>query len=95
LEVSRSQSDSSLGGVWMKYIDEQDVRLGDKVALGKDEEGVVVCSINTGEYSSEYPEAQWGYPRKGAMINFTLSGLIHYEEPETDLRLVARAPSKE
>ncbi|MEK7762350.1 MAG: hypothetical protein AAB433_12270 [Nitrospirota bacterium] len=79
----------------MKYKDGQDVRLGDRVTLGKDEEGVVVCSIETGEYSSDYPEAQWGYLKKGIMINFPLYGLIHYEEPEADLHLIARAQSKE
>lgn len=75
----------------MKYADGQDVRLGDKVKLGKDEGGVVVCSIDTGEFSNDCPEAQWGYLKKGVMINFPLYGLIHYEEPETDLQLIARA----
>ena len=79
----------------MKYIDGQDVRLGDRVALGKDEGGVVVCSIDTGEYSSDHTEAQWGYLKKGVMIEFPLYGLIHYEEPEEDLRLIARAQLKE
>jgi hypothetical protein len=41
----------------MKYPDGQEVRLGDKVKLGDDAEGVVVSSIDTGEYSEEYPEA--------------------------------------
>ena len=79
----------------MKYIDGQDVRLGDRVALGKDEGGVVVCSIDTGEYRSDHTEAQWGYLKKGVMIEFSLYGLIHYEEPEEDLRLIARAQLKE
>ena len=79
----------------MKYIDGQDVRLGDRVALGKDEGGVVVCSIDTGEYSSDHMEAQWGYLKKGVRIEFPLYGLIHYEEPEEDLRLIARAQLKE
>jgi hypothetical protein len=35
----------------MKYPDGQEVKLGDMVALGKDEQGIVVCSIDTGEYS--------------------------------------------
>ena len=78
----------------MKYIDGQEVRLGDRVALGKDEGGVVVCSIDTGEYSSGHTETQWGYLTKGEIIEFPLFRLIHYEEPEEDLRLIARAQLK-
>lgn len=75
----------------MKYIDGQEVRLGDKVKLGQDDGGVVVCSIDSGEYSDDYSQAQWEYLKKGVMINFPLYGLIHYEEPEEDLALIERA----
>ena len=74
----------------MKYSDGQEIRLGDKVRLGQDEGGVVVCSIDTGEFSDDYPMSQWGYLKKGVMINFPLYGLIHYEEPEPDLQLIGR-----
>ncbi len=79
----------------MKYADGQEVRLGDKVKLGADDGGVVVCSIDTGEYSDGYPEAQWGYLKKGVMITFPKYGLIHYEEAEPDLQLIERAQSRE
>ena len=74
----------------MKYLDGQDVKLGDKVRLGDDHEGIVVCSIDTGEYSAEAPEAQWSYLKKGVVIKFQKFGLIHYEEAEPDLALIAR-----
>lgn len=77
----------------MKYPDGQEVRLGDRVKLGRDENGIVVASIDTGEYSGEDSEAQWGYLKKGVMIKFPLHGLIHYEEPEPDLHLVERGKS--
>jgi hypothetical protein len=77
----------------MNYPDGQDVRLGDRVRLGQDDGGVVVASIDTGEYSSEHPKAQWGYLKKGVMIEFPQYGLIHYEDPEPDLQLIARAPA--
>jgi hypothetical protein len=35
----------------MKYPDGQDVKLGDTVASEQDQQGVVVCSIDTGKYS--------------------------------------------
>ena len=75
----------------MKYSDEKDVKLGDKVKLGGDTGGVVVCSIDTGEYNEKYPESAWGYLKKGVMIWFPKYGLIHYEEPEEDLQLLARS----
>lgn len=75
----------------MKYPDGQDVRLGDRVKLGQDDGGIVVASIDTSEYSNEYPEAQWGYLKKGVMIEFSQYGLIHFEEPDEDLQLLARA----
>lgn len=75
----------------MKYPDGQEVRLGDRVKLGQDDGGVVVASIDTNEYSDEHSKAQWGYLKKGVMIEFPKHGLIHYEQPEPDLRLIARA----
>lgn len=74
----------------MKYPDGQEVRLGDRVKLGQDDGGVVVASIDTNEYSDEHSKAQWSYLKKGVMIEFPKHGLIHYEQPEPDLRLIAR-----
>ena len=75
----------------MKYADGQEVRVGDRVKLGADDGGVVVCSIDTGDYTDAHPEAQWGYLKKGVMIQFPIHGLIHYVEPEPDLVLIERA----
>jgi hypothetical protein len=75
----------------MKYPDGQEARLGDKVRLGQDRNGVVVCSIDTGEYSDQYSQADWSHLQRGVLINFPLYGLIHYEQPEANLELIARA----
>lgn len=75
----------------MNYPDGREVRLGDQVKLGRNDDGVVVASIDTNEYSSKHPKAQWGYLRKGVMIKFSKCGLIHYEDPDPDLRLIERA----
>ncbi len=75
----------------MRYFDGQEVRLWDRVKLGKDERGIVVCSIDTGAYSDEHPKTQWGYLMEGVMIHFSQYGLIHFEEPDEDLQLIARA----
>lgn len=74
----------------MKYPDGQEVMVGDRVQLGKDNGGVVVCSLDSKEFTEEYSEAQWGYLKNGVMINFPLYGLIHYIKPEAELKLIAR-----
>jgi hypothetical protein len=74
----------------MKYPDGQDVRLGDTVALKK-QKGIVVCSIDTSEYNDAYPQSEWGYLERGVLIEFGDYGLIHYKQPDPDLRLLARA----
>jgi hypothetical protein len=79
----------------MRYPDGQDVRVGDRVKLGEDDRGIVVASIDTDEYSEAHPRAQWGYLKRGVMIEFPMHGLIHYETPEKDLELVERASKGE
>lgn len=74
----------------MKYADGEEVRLGDRVRFDQGEEGVVVFSIDTQEYSQEFPEAQWGYLKKGVMVAFPSCGLVHYEQSAPDLQLIAR-----
>jgi hypothetical protein len=73
----------------MYYADGQDVKLGDIVRLGNGESGVVVCSIDSNEYSDEYTEADWSCLKNGAMIIFANDGLMHYEDT-SDLVLVSR-----
>jgi hypothetical protein len=75
----------------LKYADGQEVRLGDRVKLGADDGGVVVASIDTDEYSSEHSKAQWGYLKKGVMVEFPKYGLIHYQVAEPGLQLIERA----
>ena len=74
----------------MKYFSGQEIILGDRVQLGDDDGGIVVCSIDRDEYSCNHPKEKWGYLGKGVVIEFPLFGLIHYEEPEEDLRLISR-----
>ena len=75
----------------MRYADGQEVRLGDRVALGEDRGGVVVCSIDAGQGSADYPLAEWADLGRGALVEFPRYGLIHYGEPDEDLVLIERA----
>jgi hypothetical protein len=75
----------------MKYSDNQVVQLGDEVELWDGCHGVVVCSIDDGEYSEAYPKTEWEYLKSGVLIETDKAGLIHYIEPDEDLRLRKRA----
>ncbi|WP_176479156.1 hypothetical protein [Mesorhizobium sp. WSM3860] len=50
----------------------------------------MVCSLDTDEYSEEYPREVLGYLKEGVMILSEKAGLIHYVQPETGMRLLER-----
>jgi hypothetical protein len=75
----------------VNYSDGTPLKVGDIVGLGEDRNGVVVCSIDDGVYTDKFTKDDWDYLERGVMIEFPMWGLIHYEEPEPDLELVARA----
>ena len=50
-----------------------------------------MCSMDDDVYTDAYPREQWAYVRTGVMIEFPKWGLIHYETPEPDLKLISRA----
>jgi hypothetical protein len=75
----------------MRYADGQAVRLGDVVEMGADRNGVIVCVIETDDYSARYPREKWNYLHKGAMAEFRTYGLVHIVKADADLKLVRRA----
>ena len=74
----------------MKYPDGQIAHVGDRVGLWNGVEGTVVCSLDTQEFSDQYPVDQWGYLTSGVLIHSTQTGLIHYLEPEPSFQLLGR-----
>jgi hypothetical protein len=64
----------------MKYPDGQDVRLWDRVRAGSTWRGVVVFSIDTGEFSPQFPKDRWAYLKRGVMIDTSDAGLVHHSE---------------
>ncbi|MDX8454709.1 hypothetical protein RFM98_18255 [Mesorhizobium sp. VK9D] len=74
----------------MKYPDGTLARLGDKILAWEGNEGVVVCSMDTDEYSEDYPKENFGYLERGVMVLSEKAGLIHYVQPEIDMRLLER-----
>lgn len=74
----------------MKYPTGEIVHVGDVVELWPGNQGEIVCSIDNGEYSPEFPEAEWSYLKQGVLVRSDQAGLIHYLEPETTMRLLKR-----
>jgi len=74
----------------MKYHDGSLIMVGDHVSLGQDE-GVVVLSVETDEYSTDYPKAEWAYLAHGIMIHFSMLGLVHVTEYDPELSFLGRA----
>jgi hypothetical protein len=75
----------------MLYPNGSVVHLGDVVKIGKNVSGRVVCSIDTDEYSVEFPREEWAYLERGVLISSPELGLAHYSDPAEDLELVRRA----
>ncbi len=74
----------------MHYSDGTDIRIGDKVKIADDDFGVVVFSIDTNEYSADFPAQEWNYLKNGIMIKSGKMGLVHYAKYSEDIQLVKR-----
>ena len=74
----------------MQYADGRKIRVGDRVRMGNDNRGRVVCDIAAGKFTSLYPESEWAYLNEGVVIEFCQYGVIPITEVEADLELVAR-----
>jgi hypothetical protein len=72
----------------MKYFDGKEVHIGDKV-IADGSEGIVVCVIDTKQFSKEWPEG-WAYLQRGMLVNTKKWGLIHYPEVDEDVVLAER-----
>jgi hypothetical protein len=78
----------------VNYPSGEEVKLGDRVKIGSWSVGTVVCSIDTDEYSPDYPREEWGYLSRGVIILTEGAGLIHYDEADQDMELVARQAAR-
>lgn len=79
----------------MFYASGEEAHLGDRVRLGENPayEGVVVFSLDSGEFSDRFARSDWEYLGGGVLIEFQGLGLIHYTVAEPGLVLMARRRS--
>ena len=68
----------------MKYKSGNDIRVGDRVKLWDGCIGVVVCSIDSGEYSASYPEKEWSLLGEGVLVLTDGAGVVHLTKIDED-----------
>ncbi len=64
------------------------IRLGDRVSIGNRTAGVVVFSIDTQEFSAEFPKDEWAYLGRGIMLEIERVGLMHLEETDEEVEII-------
>lgn len=65
----------------MKYADGTEARLGDRVRIRNGELGVIVVSVDTDEFSAEYPKCDWGNLGSGILVRTDKGALVRFAEP--------------
>ena len=78
----------------MKYADGQHVSVGDRVKLSSSQIGTVVCSIETSQFTTKFPQSDWGYLKSGIIIETDSGEVFHYTEADEDLELVSAKTGK-
>ena len=72
----------------MKYSDGSKIKIGDRVKLWDGRYGTVVCSIDTNEFTSDFPKENWDYLKSGILIEMDRGELFHYPELDEDFEPV-------
>ena len=66
----------------MKYPDGTEARLGDRVRITNGDTGIIVASMDTNEFSGEYPAKNYADLTTGILILTDKGALVHFEEPD-------------
>ena len=74
----------------MKYPDGSEARMGDRVRFPNGDEGTIVCSIDTDEYTAEFTRENWADLGSGVMIRTDRGALVRYSDPNDLVILISR-----
>lgn len=72
----------------MNYSDGRKINIGDKVELWLNRYGSVVCSIDDGAFTGDYPEEDWAYLEVGVLVKMDNGELMHYSVEDGDLKYI-------
>jgi hypothetical protein len=64
------------------------IRPGDRVAVNACIEGVVVFSIDTDEFTPDFPKRDWDYLGGGIMVQTDRIGLMRLVEGDEDFEVI-------
>jgi len=65
----------------MKYRDGIEMRVGDRVRIRNGDTGVIVASMDAGEFSPDYPKEKWEDLKTGIMVLTDKGALVRFDEP--------------
>jgi len=80
----------------MKYSDDgTEIRLGDRVRIYNSDTGVIVCSVDTDEYSEEFQDDWADTLKSGVLVRTDIGALVHieYVEEDKDPKKIVRLPA--
>jgi hypothetical protein len=89
--VSVRKATEVFGGGGMLDAKGRLIRLGNRVSIGNGLDGVVVFSIDTDEFSTEFPKDKWVYLGRGIMVETERVGLVHLGETGEDVEIILSA----
>jgi hypothetical protein len=64
------------------------IYIGDRVRFSGGITGTVVFSLDTDEFSPEFPKQDWNYLGSGIMVRTDEAGLVYLKEGSADLAIV-------
>jgi hypothetical protein len=64
----------------MKYHDGTEMHVGDRVRIKNGDTGVIVASMDTGEFSSDYPKENWGDLKTGILVRTDKGAIVRFEQ---------------
>jgi len=74
----------------MQYQDGSEVRVGDRVQFINGDTGSIVASFDRREFSSQYPENEWGHETTGVLVRTDKGALVHVaDQPGLLHRLIS------
>ncbi len=62
--------------------------MGDRIAIDGGVSGIVIFSIDTDEFSPEFPAEDWSYLGVGIMVQTEQAGLVHVVESAADIEVI-------
>jgi hypothetical protein len=70
-------------------INQRLIRRGDRIDIGSAEKGVVVFSLDTDEFSNDFPKADWAYLGQGIMVLMDGGALVFLDTPNEDTEVLS------